>query len=104
MSDLLSDPKFRRADLALVRRAIQARWNIPEHLRSLVPEAMAEILASPASEARDRIGAAKVVVAMEGQNQTDDLATDKNERLDNGQATERVTVVRIEGYTDDLAM
>ena len=83
----LDNPRRARGDLALVRRAIRQRWAIPEEVRSELPAAMRSIVNKESitvlnaqgepvqiDNDRERIGAGRVLVAMEGQNQSDDHA------------------------------
>ena len=86
-----SDDHHTRADLALVGRAVRQRWGVPDSVRKELPEAMRSIVLNDDPEnTRERVAAAKVLVAMEAQNQADDHAEDKNARLDGGQSTENV--------------
>jgi hypothetical protein len=91
-----SDGHHDRADMRLVRRAARERWKVPAELRGNLHLALAHIVCNPLSSDRDRIGASKVLVQMEGQNQTDDHLADKNERLDGGKSTENVGVVGLD--------
>ncbi len=106
-----SDGHHTRADIALVGRAVRQRWGIPPEIRTELPAAMRQIVnkesvtildswgvAIEVSNDRERIAAAKVLVAMEGQNQADDHLADKNERIDGGKATE---VVKLYGTAVD---
>ncbi len=54
---------------------------------------MGAIVTDSDEDPRNRIGAAKVLVAIEQQNQADDHLTDKNDRIDTGKATETVMIV-----------
>lgn len=71
------------------------RWVMPEHLREKLPAELARIALGQAAEGeedkpseRHQLMAARVLVALEGQNQTDDHQIDKNRRLDAGLPTE----------------
>lgn len=98
-----SDGHHTRGDLKMMASAVNRRWIIPKNVKEEMPAVIGTIALTSDSE-RERIAAAKVIVAMEGQNQADDHLTDKNERLDSGKPTENnVTVLVIKGVSmDDL--
>ena len=103
---LLADPHRIQSDCAMARRAIREGW--PVKRREMVVERLEEIVEKrtltiatatgivevegPADS--NAIAAARVLVAMDGLNQADDHLQDKNQRLDAGQATEAIAVVR----------
>lgn len=91
------------SDINLLRRAARERWPVPQEKRPMVVGKMLAIveqesttIPSPGggevevSNARNQVAAARVLVAMEQQNQADEHLADKNDRLDAGKATERV--------------
>ena len=86
---LLDDAAHTGQDAQLIRRAIRNRWPIPERLKAQVIATMGEIV-TMSDDNRDRIAASKVIAQAEGQNQVDELAEEKNARLDAGKATENV--------------
>jgi hypothetical protein len=112
---MLDDPRHIRADIALVGRAVRQRWKVPDEVRSEVPEIMRGIVNKPHATVishdtgepiqidhdRERIAAAKVLVAMEQQNQVDDHAEDKVSRLNEGKPTEIVHERRLRLEFDD---
>lgn len=93
----------------MLARAIREGWEIPKAkrgeivdrlLRVMEKEEVAvmtkegiETLDGPADT--NAIGAARVLVAMDGQNQTDFWNQDKNERLDAGKTTENVGIAPV---------
>lgn len=81
------------ADVVMIRRAARERWEIPAAIRAKLPQVMGAIMQGSESE-RDRIAAARVLVAADAVNQADDHLADKNARIDAGQATDVVAVVR----------
>lgn len=104
---LTDDPRHVRSDLALVHRAIARRWVIPSKAYEALPAKMLKIveaetvevktvdkdgnaISMTVSNSRAQVSAAKVLAALEAQNQTDDHAEDKNQRLDSGKNTEQV--------------
>lgn len=82
---LLTDPLATTKDTALVRRAIKERWNIPDEKRPVIVNRLLDIVETtsvtvmtkdgpqPVADKADAnaIAAARVLVAMEGQNQAD---------------------------------
>ena len=68
---LLADPKTVKADARMVAMAVKRGWNIPTDLLETLPTVLGE-LAANSDEDRTRIGAARVLVAMHGQNQKTD--------------------------------
>lgn len=65
---LLVDPAHKRQDLQMIGRAVRNNWDIPAHVLESLPAEVAEIIGT-AKDPRTRIAAAKVLVAMFGQNQ-----------------------------------
>lgn len=55
------------SDTRLVERAVRERWNIPPHIRSKLPEIMAGIVESGASE-RNKIAAGRVILSADALN------------------------------------
>lgn len=104
---ILTDPHHTRADIRLAMRAVRNRWPVPEglrgeiveRLRAIVNKERAEVVTMRGVEAIDApadsnaINAAKVLVAMEAQNQADEHLAEKNARIDEGRGTEVVQVV-----------
>lgn len=102
-TDLLAGKRV-LADMNTIRRALRERWPIPEETRSVLLERLKTIIEKPTVQAMSKDGpvsldgpadanavrAASVLVAMMAQNQADDHLADKNQRLDEGKATERV--------------
>lgn len=83
------------ADRVLVARAAKARWQIPDELKTALVVKLGQIVVN-SDDARDVNGAARTLVAMEGQNQADDHVASKNERLDSGKPTEVAHVYKLE--------
>lgn len=72
------DPRTSGQDLRLLRAA--TRWNVKPELRVKILDTMEEIISNPEDEARDRIGAAKVVqaaIAMDHKQDTAEIEKDK---------------------------
>ena len=68
------DPVKRRRDLSLLKRAVVGRWALPTAVYLDVPAAMGEVLKD--GNDRAKIAAAKVLIALHGQNLAADAASD----------------------------
>ena len=71
---ILTDAHHRRSDLRMIGMAIRRGWKIPETIMEQLPEVLAN-LATKSEDDRTRIGAARVLVAMHGQNQNEEPVT-----------------------------
>lgn len=89
----------RRSDANLVGRAIRERWNIPPEVLKNVPLAMAGIVGNKDGKTRDRTAAARVLSTMQSHNLAADALADKTNRLDAGEATENVGIIRLKPVT-----
>lgn len=101
---VLSDPHREQSDIRLVNRAVRNRWKVDEANREKIVTRLMEIVEKREASVMTKGGpcaldgpadtnanaAARVLVAMEQQNQADEHLADKNDRLDAGKATERV--------------
>jgi hypothetical protein len=67
-----------RQELTEYRVAIKRRYNITDELKDKMLAAIAKVFDDPDSSARDRAAAAKVVIAAEQQNQTDERILNHN--------------------------
>lgn len=85
-------PNRQRAALRLLQRAVTQGWEIPEAVWRAAPGICARILANEGATARDRLRAAEVLAAMARDKVNAAIALDKMERLDDGEATERVVI------------
>ena len=89
----LDEPPHRqRSALRLLQKAVTHGWEIPEAVWRAAPGICARILASEQSTARDRLRAAEVLAAMARDKVNAAIALDKMERLEEGEATERVVI------------
>jgi hypothetical protein len=77
----------------LVEKALHQRWNIPEHLRDSLPAAMGVILLSKDSSPRNKIAAAKVLIAADNSN----VKAEEAAKLDALQAEVDELRERVEG-------
>ena len=85
-------PNRQRAALRLLQRAVTQGWEIPEAVWRAAPGICSRILANEGATARDRLRAAEVLAAMARDKVNAAIALDKMERLDDGEATERVVI------------
>ena len=85
-------PQRRRSALRLLQRAIENGWAIPDEVMKQAPEVCASILNDSMSQPRDRLRAAEVLAAMARDKVNTAIALDKIERLEDGEATERVVI------------
>ncbi len=90
---VLDEPESRqRSALRLLQKAVNHGWEIPEAVWRAAPGICARILANDAAQPRDRLRAAEVLAAMARDKINAAIALDKMERLDDGEATERVVI------------
>lgn len=67
-----------RQELLDYRVAIKRRYNISDELKQKMVDAIAHVFDDPESSARDKMAAAKVVIAAEQQNQADERILNHN--------------------------
>ena len=79
---------MKRGEIRLVEQAFRNRWEIPEETREAVVTQLTAILCTSEKD-RDKIAAARALLAAEGQNQLDQhkLADLKRERYDDQLST-----------------
>lgn len=78
--------------MRLLQRALTHGWQIPEPVMQQAPEVCARILNDDMAQPRDRLRAAEVLAAMARDRVNTAIALDKMERLEEGEATERVVI------------
>jgi hypothetical protein len=88
--DSTGEGVVRSREMNLVRRAINARWDIPTAVKQEAVTACRSALTS--EDGRVAMAAAKTLVAMEGQNQADDHTAEKYARIDSDKPTDRVAM------------
>ena len=94
MSELV-DPSHIGRDAKLIGRAIKAGWPIRQEIVDSLPDLMHSIAEDGEESVRDRVAAAKVLVAMKA-------ANDKQARpKQRGRPTQQTTVVMMDGNIDD---
>ena len=79
---LFTEPKTIQSDMCLVRRAIRDGWDVPEKMRSWLPEAIIEVITLPHAKSavdewtldRNAIAGARTIVAMTAENMRQDHA------------------------------
>jgi len=85
-------PRRQRSALRLLQRAITHGWKIPDEVMEQAPDVCARILNDTMAQPRDRLRAAEVLAAMARDRVNTAIALDKMERLEDGEATERVVI------------
>ena len=71
-----TEPKTIQSDMCLVRRAIRDGWDVPEKMRSWLPEAIIEVITLPHAKSgldewtldRNAIAGARTILAMTAEN------------------------------------
>ena len=87
---ILSNPKHVQSDAKMISMALR-RWGLPPALKAkLISKIDAHL--DLADDGRVIAALGKVLTTMEGQNQADDHLAEKNDRLDTGKPTERVSI------------
>jgi len=81
-----------RSSLAVIRRAVEKGWNVPQRIIDQVPEIVAQIMNDDVAHVRDRLRASEVLASLVKHRVEAAIALDKIERLDGGEATERFAV------------
>lgn len=85
-------PKRMKESLRLLQRAVSEGWQIPSTVWSSAPDICTRILADENATPRDRLRATEVLAAMARDKVNAAIALDKIERLEGGDATERVVI------------
>lgn len=88
-SQIDKDRGHDRETLRMLIQAVRNRWAIPEGMRDAAPKIAARIAMSGATE-REKLRAIELLAALDRDNIAALALLDKNERLDGGQATERI--------------
>jgi hypothetical protein len=78
-----------RGDLRLLERAIRRGWQIPEHVYESLPRVVIGILTN-ATTAREKLAAVRALTTMHKDNVDTFAVVDRSQRLDDGEATERI--------------
>jgi len=86
------EAKGRRSSLAVIQRAVEKGWNVPQRIIDQVPEIVAQIMNDQIAPIRDRLRATEVLASLVKHRVEAAIALDKIERLDGGEATERFVV------------
>lgn len=92
------ESEFTARDSRMVERAIKGRWPIPDEMREKVPEALSKVITSPGSSQRNKIAAARALLAADSLNM-------EQEKRDAGGENINVNVndTRSPASRDDLA-
>ena len=68
-----------RSMARIERQAVKGRWDIPDKYKDGIVNRQVQIAISPESSNREATSAAKCILSMEGQNQTDEHHQDKQD-------------------------
>jgi hypothetical protein len=83
-----------RATMQMLARAVRERWDIPQGMRSRAGQIAAK-LAFEGRTDRERLRAIELLAALDRDNIAALVALDKVERLESGQATERIELAPV---------
>jgi len=86
------EARFCRSSLAVIKRAVENGWDVPQRIIDQVPEIVAQIMNDGVAPTRDRLRASEVLASLVKHRVEAAIALDKIERLDGGEATERFVV------------
>lgn len=81
-----------RSSLRTLQRAVNEGWQIPEAIIRAAPHICAKILMDNSASPREQLRAAEVLATMMRDTVSAAIALDKMERLDGGEATERLVI------------
>lgn len=85
--------------MKLIRRAMTARWVIPERIYEAAPAIVGRILVDPSTDVRDKIRATQTLAMLDRNNTDLIIEAHRIERLNDGMSTENVALVA--SITDD---
>ena len=84
-----------RQSLAMIKSAVVNGWDIPDKWKQALPSLCLKMALDDSRGDRERLRAIEILRAMQRDNLDAAQALDKVERLDQGQATERVELGQI---------
>jgi hypothetical protein len=88
------DPRHHRETLNLLKRAVRNRWPIPDSMREAAPRIASQIALAGKTD-RERLRAIELLAALDRDNIAALATLDKVERLEGGEATERIELLPI---------
>jgi hypothetical protein len=88
------DPRHARETMQLLKRAVRNRWPIPDQMREVAPKIAARIAVEGKTD-RERLRAIELLASLDRDNIAALATLDKIERLDGGEATERIELLPI---------
>lgn len=80
----------------MIRQAVTNNWEIPNEWKAVLPKICLKMVADESRGDRERLRAIEILRAMNRDNLEAAQVLDKVERLDQGQATERIELGPIE--------
>lgn len=89
-----------RDDLNVIKRAVGNGWKIPEQLREALPAMCAKIAIDESKGDRERLRAVEILRSMTRDNVDAAQVVDKIDRLDSGEATDRIELGPIQWNPD----
>ena len=84
-----------RSSLALIKQAVTNNWSIPDAWKNALPTLCAKIATDESKGDRERLRAIEILRAMQRDNLDAAQVLDRVERLESGQATERIELAPI---------
>lgn len=85
-----------RSSLKIIRQAVNNNWQIPDEWKGVLPKICLKMVADESKGDRERLRAIEILRAMNRDNLEAAQVLDRVERLDQGQATERIELGPIE--------
>ena len=89
-----------RQSLSMIRRAVTNNWDIPDSWKAALPAMCAKIATDEKKGDRERLRAIEILRSMQRDNLDAAQVLDKVERLDEGQATDRIELGPIKWQPD----
>ncbi len=89
---MVSDKKHMRSDLATIAKAVRRGWDVPEEVMAVLPKNILGVMVEARQRGDQRVylRCVEVLQSMHRDNRDTYAMLDKIERLDSGQATERI--------------
>jgi hypothetical protein len=89
-------PTNRRQALQLLQRAVTNNWELPDEWKAALPRFCMSIVLDKSKGDRERLRASEILRSMSRDNLDALQILDRIERLENGDATERIELAPIE--------
>lgn len=79
--------------MALIRRAVRNRWNIPQQIYDAAPAIVGRILLAAETDTREKIRAVQTLAMLDRNNNELLMQAMKLQRLEDGMSTENISLV-----------